>query len=1152
MNRQVILAGFLTAVLGSGGALYGLATEHIGPGPGGSQPDWPKGLTELAAHQTRVYSFWVNGNEDFYFWADADEVNKLLALFAKMEMEQYRVWVRSEEKGIETLLDVDEHKVWIRSDKGQAKTFSGGEIEFNVQLHVPGGILLAFSRGKSPSDEPPEYPRLTVHLREDQVSWSQLKIPKNVALQDAGAIKAIGSWRRSEIRPFTLGQLENVNLFYPMVVSTDGQKAYPVVVETLQLAKTGSNLHCVAKVSEDRSAKDSFTLEVEVFGEQGSQKKMTELQGKGRYDLDFGPIGRFADAKQFAVTLARIEPWGGAVGGVALRLTSDKQLFSDDEVVSLKVEARNEGKDKTLLPVHENGFQLVLDGKKYHWASKDQLSFIVGYDNLAAGEKRGDIPITVDQNEWLCNEDSQYLDIEPGEHAVRVVSVPPAPARLKLVPSNPVPVWVQKKAKKVRRLYYGRVLFDDGKPAVVPSLRLKPSITKWYADAAEGKRVVTVEDDGYFVAPISDEDMDRLKSGDCWLTVHFANDPWRQDAGKDDLRFPVELLATQRDKAGAVTIRRPGIYYGRVLFDDGTPPVLDPEPWPGAKIHIDIPFDSTDVDEQGYFCAYFSDKQFEQLKAKGAKFGIYCPRYEERQVSSEVAKFPVELMSTDKTKAGAIKIQKPIYKPQIDLANAPSLQGKALPEFGGIKIDFQPEHVKGKMLLICFWDMQQRPSRNCLRQLSTRAQELEAKDVVVVPIQAAKVDENALNKWVKENNIPFPVGIAEGDAEKVRFAWGVQSLPWLILSDPEHIVRAEGFALSDLDEKIKENEPSANTAGGSDKVTGLVRDPEGQALSNVRVTEFLTDKEYVTDPDGKFVSAFGVSGNARYFFAVHHQRKLVGVGQLPAGQRHVEIDLVSAKMVSGTVVDPDGKPVAGAQVAPLPMTCFYVLTDNQGRFDVGWNSEWAGDLKEYFLMARHLERNLAGGIEMTEETETVQVKVEPALTLTGIVSDPNDNPIVAATVGVSLRKAWACGTPVGPALTDGKGRYEFRALPQRQEWIIYARADGYVERRATTGIINTIVQREDGGQIILKRPVLSVSGVVLDDAGKPVTNCQVGLRGEGQPERTATTDAQGKFTLEKICVGSIEIWAKLDSVLYGTVEAQAGRKDVKLVVLPIR
>jgi len=43
------------------------------------------------------------------------------------------------------------------------------------------------------------------------------------------------------------------------------------------------------------------------------------------------------------------------------------------------------------------------------------------------------------------------------------------------------------------------------------------------------------------------------------------------------------------------------------------------------------------------------------------------------------------------------------------------------------------------------------------------------------------------------------------DEKETIFAWGVKSLPWLILTDRKHIVRAEGFGLSELDEKLNVN-----------------------------------------------------------------------------------------------------------------------------------------------------------------------------------------------------------------------------------------------------------------------------------------------------------------------------------------------------------
>jgi len=131
-----------------------------------------------------------------------------------------------------------------------------------------------------------------------------------------------------------------------------------------------------------------------------------------------------------------------------------------------------------------------------------------------------------------------------------------------------------------------------------------------------------------------------------------------------------------------------------------------------------------------------------------------------------------------------------------------NLLGKPLPSFDRIMTGFDPEGTAGKMVLVCFFDTNQRPSRNCIMQLAKQAQQLRQKGVAVVIVQASKVDESKLNDWLKEYNIPFPVGMIESNAEKIRFAWGVRSLPWLILTDAEHVVIAEGFALTELEEKI--------------------------------------------------------------------------------------------------------------------------------------------------------------------------------------------------------------------------------------------------------------------------------------------------------------------------------------------------------------
>jgi len=140
----------------------------------------------------------------------------------------------------------------------------------------------------------------------------------------------------------------------------------------------------------------------------------------------------------------------------------------------------------------------------------------------------------------------------------------------------------------------------------------------------------------------------------------------------------------------------------------------------------------------------------------------------------------------------------------ISMRRPPLLVGKPLPKVKDLKIDLLPANTVGKMILVCFLDIEQRPSRNCLRQLNARAQELKAKGIAIVAVHASEIDENNLDEWRREHNLSFPFGMVQGDEDKAVSAWGVYSLPWLILTDSRHVVAAEGFGLGELDAKIEQ------------------------------------------------------------------------------------------------------------------------------------------------------------------------------------------------------------------------------------------------------------------------------------------------------------------------------------------------------------
>ena len=135
------------------------------------------------------------------------------------------------------------------------------------------------------------------------------------------------------------------------------------------------------------------------------------------------------------------------------------------------------------------------------------------------------------------------------------------------------------------------------------------------------------------------------------------------------------------------------------------------------------------------------------------------------------------------------------YKPE-----PPNLVGKALPESEDTLA--LPGQAKDGRMLVCFWDVQQRPSRHYLKKLAEKAGSLADRGVTVLCVHACEIDEESLNEWMRDCNVPFAAKTITHDVEKIRFAWGVKSLPWLILTDQKHIVEANGFSLAELDGRI--------------------------------------------------------------------------------------------------------------------------------------------------------------------------------------------------------------------------------------------------------------------------------------------------------------------------------------------------------------
>ncbi|MBN2588989.1 MAG: sigma-70 family RNA polymerase sigma factor [Sedimentisphaerales bacterium] len=132
-----------------------------------------------------------------------------------------------------------------------------------------------------------------------------------------------------------------------------------------------------------------------------------------------------------------------------------------------------------------------------------------------------------------------------------------------------------------------------------------------------------------------------------------------------------------------------------------------------------------------------------------------------------------------------------------------SLLGKALPKFTEVRLD--PDAIKNKKLLVCFWKIDDSKSTDCIKTLNKRAEALlDTRDVYMVFIHVGSIADEMFHSWLRENEILPPTGYSTVRLKGLGYGWGVQSVPWLILTDKNHIVTAEGFSITELDEKIKD------------------------------------------------------------------------------------------------------------------------------------------------------------------------------------------------------------------------------------------------------------------------------------------------------------------------------------------------------------
>jgi hypothetical protein len=134
-----------------------------------------------------------------------------------------------------------------------------------------------------------------------------------------------------------------------------------------------------------------------------------------------------------------------------------------------------------------------------------------------------------------------------------------------------------------------------------------------------------------------------------------------------------------------------------------------------------------------------------------------------------------------------------------------SLVGKPLPDLTELGLGDAAKTTAGRSVLVCFFDLDQRPSRRTVLTLASKAAELEPKGVAVLLVQAAPAEREHVDAWLAGQKVTFAVGMVPAEdieARRTRHKWGAGGLPWMILTDTQHKVIFEGSSWADLEGKL--------------------------------------------------------------------------------------------------------------------------------------------------------------------------------------------------------------------------------------------------------------------------------------------------------------------------------------------------------------
>ncbi|MFO0931243.1 MAG: carboxypeptidase-like regulatory domain-containing protein [Planctomycetota bacterium] len=280
------------------------------------------------------------------------------------------------------------------------------------------------------------------------------------------------------------------------------------------------------------------------------------------------------------------------------------------------------------------------------------------------------------------------------------------------------------------------------------------------------------------------------------------------------------------------------------------------------------------------------------------------------------------------------------------------------------------------------------------------------------------------------------------------------------------------------------------------------------------------------------------------------------IGPLVGSEVEVEVRLPPEKVVSGVLLDPDGKPVRGAVVVAADATQASNLswafrdeqsdlprarTDAEGRFRLGG----LGDEEVEVFVAPPPEFPTPDPVKARGGTSDLVITLTAGLAATVTVLDEAGAPVAGASVTTSAlaerRPGEASRAPLdGPrARADASGVARLRGFDARRRYhfAVNGPGEGWLQHAVADWSPKDVTVR-------LAR-ALTVTGTVRDPEGKPLRGIMVfRATGENGWHGTGVTDAEGRFEVRDLAAGEVVLRAAVRNA--GAAEPGPGLAEARV------